>query len=84
MIWRNININNGRKINSLTIAADSGKRITVRLDGDDALGNIIVNLPAMKNGIEKASSGEIDSENGRLILSGDTKSVEITITDNDN
>ncbi len=84
MIWRNININNGRKINSLTIVADSGKRITVRLDGDDALVDIIVNLPAMKNGIEKASSGEIDGENGRLILSGDTKSVEITITDKNN
>jgi hypothetical protein len=63
--WKNVYINNGKKID-FSIRKD-GNKVYIQLTGDDADGNIIVDLPAMKG--------------NKIIKQGNTKEIVIELNE---
>jgi hypothetical protein len=62
--WKNVYINNGKKMN-FSIHKDADN-VYIHLTGDNAEGNIVVDLPAMKG--------------HKVIKPGDTKNIVISLT----
>lgn len=79
--WQNIVINQGRKFSNLKLYAADSKTIKLELTGDDAWGDIVFNLPLLKNNIASVSDGQFDNDAGTVTVSGNTKELTVTLKD---
>ncbi len=77
--WQNVQINNGRKFDKLTISTPNSKTVKLSLTGDDAVGNIELNLPALMNNIKAVSVGSFDNATGTVTVPADTKELTVTL-----
>jgi hypothetical protein len=83
ILWQNIGIGNGKHFDSLKISAVDETHIQLDLVGDDAVGDIVFNLPIFKDNIKKVCVGidtiteGIDRKAGTITLEGSRKSVMV-------
>ncbi|MDR1427189.1 MAG: FIVAR domain-containing protein, partial [Bifidobacteriaceae bacterium] len=77
--WKNIAINDGRHLDSLRLNATDARTIELTLTGDNASGDITLNLPLLKENIEGASAGVVDNAKGTVTVPGNTKSLTVTL-----
>ena len=77
--WKNIAINDGRKFGTLKLYAPDPKTVRLQLAGDDAVGHIVLNLPALKDNIGSVSAGSFDNEAGTVTIPGNTKELTVTL-----
>jgi hypothetical protein len=80
--WENVQINNNKKI-SFSIQK-TGKEINISIKGDEAEGDILVDIPMCVNNISSAESkpGNIvkkDFTSGKVWFSGKTKDITIRL-----
>jgi len=80
--WRNVRINNNKKIDFSIKKTD--KKINIYLKGDKTEGNILVDIPMCVNNIAsvKSNTGKIvkkDYRYGKVWVSGDTKDISIRL-----
>ena len=80
--WKNIAINDGRQFDTLKLYAPDAKTIRLELAGDDAVGDIVLNLPALKGNIASVSAGSFDNESGAVTAPGNTKELTVTLKSN--
>ena len=78
--WENVRINNNKKI-SFSIQK-TGKEINISIRGDEAEGDILVDIPMCVNNISsvKSKTGKVvkkDFANGKVWFSGNTKDIKI-------
>lgn len=77
--WQNIAINDGRQFDTLKLYAPNTKTIRLQLTGDDAVGDIVLNLPALKNNIASVSAGNFDNASGAVTVPGNAKDLTVTL-----
>ena len=77
--WQNISINDGRKFNSLKLYAADAKTVKLELAGDDAVGDIVLDLAALKDNIASVSGGTFDNAAGTVTVPGNTKQLTVTL-----
>jgi hypothetical protein len=79
--WKNVRINNGKKIN--LVIEQNGNQLDITLDGDIPDGRYLVDIPIMVNNISSIQTkGKVldkDFENGKIWLSSDTKNITINL-----
>ena len=80
--WQNIAINDGRKFDTLKLYAPDAKTVRLELAGNDAVGDIVLDLPAFKDNIASVSAGSFDNESGRVTVPGNTKELTVTLKNN--
>ncbi|MGI6264613.1 MAG: bacterial Ig-like domain-containing protein [Acutalibacteraceae bacterium] len=77
--WQNIAINNGRRFDTLTLSSPDESTVCLQLSGDDAWGDIVLDLPVMKGNIASASTGVVDNAAGTVTVPGNTKQLTVTL-----
>lgn len=77
--WQNIAVNDGRRFHRLKLWAADPLTIRLELTGDDALGDILLNLPLLRDNIAAVSIGHADGATGTVTLPRDTKQVTVTL-----
>lgn len=77
--WKNIRINDGRTFETLKLYAADAKTVKLELTGDDAAGDIVLDLNALKDNIAAVSAGTFDNAAGTVTLPGSTKQLTVTL-----
>lgn len=75
---KNFPIKTNKRIGA-TIKALSDKQILLLLEGDEPSGEILFNLPVMRNNIAEASTGRTHFKEGVVALQPNEKSVVVTL-----
>ena len=77
--WENIAINDGRRFDTLKLYTPTATTVKLELTGDNALGDIVLNLSALKNNIAAVSAGSYNNESGTVTVPGNTKELTVTL-----
>lgn len=77
--WQNIQINDGRKFDTLKLYSPSATTVKLELTGDDATNDIVLDLAALKNNIASVSVGTFDNEAGTVTIPANTKELTVTL-----
>jgi hypothetical protein len=75
--WANINVNNDKRIDfRIGIAEQS---VELKISGDIPIGEILLDLPILRNNILSASAGTVDAGKGTITLPHDTRDVVVQL-----
>jgi hypothetical protein len=74
--WENVNINNGRTFNFSIVSR--GNEIDLEMNGDEPEGEVILDLPIMKDNVEYATEGEVQAS-GSVRIKGNVSKLTVRL-----
>jgi hypothetical protein len=80
--WKNLQINDGKKLDMQITR--NGKTLEISFDGDSPKGNYLIDIPMCMNNINDVTIEggriiKINKKNGKVIVSNDTKKINIKL-----